>query len=42
MADGTTQRASRQGKQGKGGLGAGVKKIQLILQKIIISLAFFV
>jgi len=29
-------------KQGKGGLGAEVKKIQLILQKKIIRLDFFV
>jgi len=36
------QRASRQDKPGKGGLDAGVKKIQFILQKKIIRLAFFV
>ncbi|HEY9221956.1 MAG TPA: hypothetical protein VIO43_10335 [Lutibacter sp.] len=40
MADGTTQRASRLVKRGKGGLGAGVKKIQYILQKKIIRLDF--
>jgi hypothetical protein len=34
------QRASWQVKQGKGGLDAGVKKIQYILQKKIIRLDF--
>jgi len=41
LADGTIQRASWQVKRGKGGLDAGVKKIQFILQKKIIRLAFF-
>jgi len=35
------QRASRQVKRGKGGLDAGVKKFQFILQKKIIRLDFF-
>jgi hypothetical protein len=42
VADGATQRASWLEKRGKGGLGDVDKKIQFILQKKIIRLAFFV
>ncbi|MHB1146572.1 MAG: hypothetical protein ACYC01_03140 [Lutibacter sp.] len=42
LADGATQRASWLEKLGKGGLGDVDKKIQYILQKKIIRLAFFV
>jgi len=42
LADGATQRASVRVKRRKGGLGDVDKKIQFILQKKIIRLAFFV
>ncbi|MHB1106678.1 MAG: hypothetical protein ACYCZ2_09980 [Lutibacter sp.] len=42
LADGATQRASWLEKRRKGGLGDVDKKIQYILQKKIIRLAFFV
>jgi len=41
LADDATQRASRLVKRREGGLGDVVKKIQFILQKKIIRLAFF-